>query len=252
MTRDSRERAARWLGLALADALFLWMFLSVADVDVTGSTLVATGHPVLGHAIQVFAADWRHGLNGHSPLFMPGFFALTPAVWYWSRGQSIAELLRGGAFALLAGFLLALLAAPFGRAAAAQAFFDEFHFAVQPNSADVWHAASICAFTAICWTSLVVAIRRTITGGAARPVALVVGLYVLLGFARHWWSLDHFRNGNDVARWETRVAQGDSVAIGSMVAVPLLGLVLAKTTVRQPRPTARVRRDSKSAVVTVR
>ena len=232
MTRDSYAQGARWLALALADALFLWMFLSVAAVDVMGNTLVATGHQALGQAAQIFAADWRHGLNGHSPLFMPGFFVLTPAAWYWSRTQSIAELLRSGALALLAGFLLALLAAPFGRDAAARAFFNEFHFAVQPNSGDIWHAAPISAFTAICWTVLVVAIRRAITTGAARPLALVVGLYALLGFARHWWSLDHFKKGDDVARWETRAVQGDTVAIGSLVAVPLLGLVLAKTTVR--------------------
>jgi hypothetical protein len=237
MRRDSYARCARWLALALADALFLWMFLSVAEVDVTGNNLLVTGHPALGHAIQVFAADWRHGLNGHSPLFMPGFFALTPAAWYWSRGQSIAELLRGGALALLAGFFLALFAAPLGRAAAARAFFDEFHFAVQPNWRTIWQAAPISAFTAICWTVLVVAIRRALATGTSRPLALVVGLYALLGFARHWWSVDHFKKGDDVARWETRAAQGDSVAIGSLVAVPLLGLVLAKTTVRQPRPT---------------
>ena len=211
------------------------MFLSVAHVDIAGNTLVATGHAALGQAVQVFAADWRHGLNGHSPLFMPGFFVLTPAVWYWSRRQSIAELLRGGALALIAGFLVALFAAPLGRAAAARAFFEEFHFAVQANTGDIWQAAPIPAFTAICWTVLVVAIRRVIITGAARSLALVVGLYALLGFARHWWSLDHFRRGDDVARWEVRAAQGDGVAIGSLLAVPLLGLVLAKTTVREAR-----------------
>ena len=235
MTRDCYGPGARWLALALADALFLWMFLSVADVDLAGNTLMATGHSALGHAVQVFAADWRHGLNGHSPLFMPGFFVLTPAVWYWSREQSIVGLLRGGALALFAGFFLALLVAPLGRAAAADAFFHEFHFAVQPGFGAVWQDAPICAFTAICWTVLVVAIRRAITSGASRSLALVVVLYALLGFARHWWSLDHFNKGDDVARWETRAAQGDGVAIGSLVAVPLLGLVLAKTTVRQPR-----------------
>jgi hypothetical protein len=237
MRRDSFARGAHWLALVLADALFLWMFLSVADIDVTGTNLLAMGHPALGHAIQVFAADWRHGLNGHSPLFMPGFFVLTPAAWYWSRGQSIAKLIRGGALALFAGLFLALFAAPLGRAAAARAFFDEFHFTVQSDWRSIWQAAPICAFTAICWTVLVVAIRRAITTGSSRPLALVVGLYALLGFARQWWSVDHFRNGDDVARWETRAAQGDAVAIGSLVAVPLLGLLLAKTSVRQPRPT---------------
>lgn len=237
MRRDSFARGARWLALALADALFLWMFLSVADVDVTGTNLVAAGHAALGQAIQVFAADWRHGLNGHSPLFMPGFFVLTPAAWYWSRGQSIAELLREGALALLAGFFLALFAAPLGREAVARAFFGQFHFTLQQDFRETLRVVPICAFTAICWTVLVVAIRRALATGVSRSLALVVVLYALLGFARHWWSLDHFRNGNDVARWEARAAQGDSVAIGSLVAVPLLGLLLAKSTVRQPRPT---------------
>jgi hypothetical protein len=221
---------ARWLALSLAYALFIWMFLSVTGVDVVANTLVATGQPELGHAIQIFAADWRHGLNGHSPLFMPGFFVLTPAAWYWSGSQSVAQLLRGGAAALLAGLLLAVLAAPMGRAAAASAFFEEFHLAVHSSFRDACQAAAISAFTAICWTVLVVAIRRAITVGTLRPLVLALGLYLLLGVSRHWFSLDHFKKGDDVARWETRAREGDAVAIASLVAVPLLGLILAATT----------------------
>jgi hypothetical protein len=235
MKDEGYAQGARWLALTIAYALFLWMFLSVTGVDIAGKTLVATGHLQLGHAIEVFAADWRHGLNGHSPLFMPGFFVLTPAAWYWSGRQSVEQLLRGGATALLAGLLLAVLAAPVGRAAAANAFFYEFHLAVQSSFRDTWHAAATSAFTAICWTVLVVAIRRAITVGRVRPFALVVGLYVLLGFSRHWWSLDHFKKGDDVARWETRVARGDAVAIASLVAVPVLGLVLATTSLTERR-----------------
>src|SRR4051812_12358893 len=238
MTRERYAQGARWLALALAYALFLWMFLSVTGIDVAGNTLVATGNRDLGHAVHVFAADWRHGLNGHSPLFMPGFFALTPAAWYWSGKQSVAQLLRGGATALLAGLLLAALAAPIGRAAAANAFFDEFHLAVQSSFRDAWQAAATSAFTAICWTVLVVAIRRAITVGTSRPLVLALGLYLLLGVSRHWWSLDHLKQGDDVARWETRAAQGDAVAVASALAVPLLGLVLATTTM-----SARRRRD---------
>jgi hypothetical protein len=222
--------AARWLALALAYALFLWMFLSVTGVDVAGNALVATGHPGLGHSVHVFAADWRHGLNGHSPLFMPGFFVLTPAAWYWSGRQTAAQLLLGGTTALLAGLVLALLAAPIGRAAAANAFFDEFHLTAQSSFREAWRAAATSAFTAICWTVLVVSVRRAMTVGTLRPLALVAGLYLLLGFSRHWWSLDHLRKGDDVARWEARVTQGDRVAIASLVAVPVLGVVLATTT----------------------
>jgi hypothetical protein len=235
MKGERYAEGVRWLALALAYALFLWMFLSVTAIDVAGNTLVAAGHPDLGHPIHVFAADWRHGLIGHSPLFMPGFFVLTPAAWYWSGGKSLEQLLRSGTTALLAGLLLALFVAPIGRTAAANEFFHEFHLAVQASLADVWRAAATSAFTAICWTVLVVGIRRAITMGTVRPLALVVGLYVLLGFSRHWWSLDHLRQGDDIVRWKTRATEGNAVAIASLVAVPLLGLVLATTTIAERR-----------------
>jgi hypothetical protein len=234
VTRETYERRICWIALALADALFLGMFISVAQLDAQGAALTAQGHLDIGARILVFAADWRHGMNGHSPLFMPGFFALTPAVWYWSQKQSVEELLRRGALALLAGFLLALIAAPLGRAAADAAFVDQFHFAIQPNVGHTWQAVPISAFTAVCWTVLIVAVRKATTTGSTRPLVLVVGLYAVLGFTRHWWSVDHFREGNDVARWLSRIAQDDRVAIGSVLAMALLGLLFAKTTPTGP------------------
>jgi hypothetical protein len=166
---------------------------------------------------------------------MPGFFALTLAVWYWSGRQSLGQLLSGGALALAVGFVIALLAAPLGRAAAGAALSEQFHFAIPPGIRPAWDAVPISAFTAICWTVLVVAIRRALTTGALRPLALVVCLYAVLGFARDWWSVDHFRKGDDVARWEARIAQGDAVAIGSVLAIASLGLLFVRTT-RNERP----------------
>ena len=68
-----------------------------------------------------------------------------------------------------------------------------------------------------------------------QPFVLALGLYLLLGVSRHWWSLDHLKKGDDVARWETRAARGDAVAVAAAVAVPLLGLVLATTTISARR-----------------
>jgi hypothetical protein len=235
MTEAKTERAVFFAGLALAYALFIWMFLSVAEADALGNAMIRAGRPALGERILVFAADWRHGLNGHSPLFMPGFFALTLAVWYWSGRQSLVQLLIGGALALAVGFVLASLAAPLGRAAAGAALSEELHFGIPPGVRPAWDAVPISAFTAICWTVLVVAIRRALTTGALRPLALVVCLYAVLGFARDWWSVDHFRKGDDVARWEARIARGDAVAIGSVLAIASLGLLFVRTTRNERR-----------------
>src|SRR6266513_745356 len=228
VTRDTYGRRTCWVALALADALFLWMFISVAQFDALGATLAPQGHLDMAARVLVFAADWRHGLNGHSPLFMPGFFALTPAAWYWSQERSVEELLGGGALALLAGFLLALVAAPLGKAAADAAFVDQFHFAIQQDVGDIWRAVPISAFTAVCWTVLIVAVRKATTTRSTRLLLLVVGLYAVLGFTRHWWSVDHFREGNDVARWVSRIVQGDHVATASVLTIALIGTLFAK------------------------
>jgi hypothetical protein len=227
---DRYQRAIRFAGLALAYALFIWMFLSVAEADALGNAMVLAGRTAVGERVLVFAADWRHGLNGHSPLFMPGFFALTLAVWYWCAKLSLVQLLYSGALALVVGFAVASIAAPLGRGAAAAAIFEEFHFKIPLGTRATWDAVPVSAFTAICWTVLVVAIRKAVTTGALRPLGLVVCLYAVLGLTRHWWSVDHFRRGDDVARWEARIAQGDAVAIGSVLAMASLGLLFVTTT----------------------
>lgn len=228
----------RWVALALAYALFLWMFLSVAAVDAMGDTWVMAGHSGEGERMLTFAADWRHGMNGHSPIYMPGFFALTIASWYWLQKQPLSFLVGGGLIALIAGFALAWIAAPAGRAAASAAFIREFHVAPGTDIGATWAAVPVSAFTAVCWTVFVVACRTAITTGSMRLSALVASLYVVLGFVRHWWTLEHFGKGNDVARWATRVTQGDVVAIGSLLAMLLLAVFLV-TTAMDDRPRAR-------------
>ena len=79
----------------------MWMFLAAAPLE----TLAATGGLAGRHEADVVAegyrvaADWRHGMAGNSPLYMPGFFALAVAAWFWadsSRTPAMRLIVEGG------------------------------------------------------------------------------------------------------------------------------------------------------------
>lgn len=207
MTTDRLRATGLWLALIAADALFLWMFLSVARLE----------------AAPQFVADWRHGMAGNSPIYMPGFFALAAAAWYWTRTQSLSRLLIDGVLALAAGSCVAWLAAPIGEAAATAAFAKTSAVNVPWTHSPVWHAGLIGAYTAACWTVFVVASKKALVLRTFRPFAVVPLPYVALVFARPWTV-----NGL-LGVWGARAADGDPIALGSVVAIPVLTTIFVKT-----------------------
>src|SRR5687768_10596337 len=85
--------------LALAACtFFLWMFSAAATLEHTaelGGISASTGRDA--HAIAYeFAARWRHGMAGNSPLYMPGFFVVAIATWFWCAGKNLMRTLVEG------------------------------------------------------------------------------------------------------------------------------------------------------------
>lgn len=203
-----------WLTLVAADALFLWMFLSVAPIESASAVN------------QQFAADWRHGMAGNSPIYMPGFFALAAAAWYWTRPRPVLRVVVEGTGALLVGCGVAWLALPVGEAAAAATFEQRVGVSAIDAQVSMWRATLVGAGTAACWTIFVVASRMALMLRTFRPFALVPIPYVVLAFTRP-------RSVDDLlALWRTRAAHGDAVAIGSLLAIPILTTVFVRTTRR--------------------
>ena len=217
------SRVGRWLALVAADALFLWMFLSVAPIESASDGLLTRD---LQLSVRQFVADWRHGMAGNSPIYMPGFFAIAAAAWYWARSQSIPRLVVEGTAALLAGCGIAWLAAPHGEIAANAAFEQRFGLGAIEAQASTWGPVLVGAGTAVCWTIFVVASRLALLLRTCRPFLLVPLPYVVLVFTRPWSV-----NGL-LALWGTRAASGDAIAIGSILAIPILTTVFVKTTRR--------------------
>jgi len=212
VTTDRRLALSLWFAVVAADALFLWMFLSVARLE----------------AAPQFVADWRHGMAGNSPIYMPGFFALAAAVWYWTRAQSTPHLLVQGLLALAAGTVVAWLAAPIGEVAATAAFEKTFRGSVASTPSSVWHAGLVGAYTAACWTVFVVASKKALVLRTFRPFAVVPLPYIALVFARPWSV-----NGL-LSVWGARAGDGDPIALGSFVAIPVLTTIFVKTAKRTP------------------
>jgi len=228
VTTDRVRATGLWLALVAADALFLWMFLSVVQLEAIGQAARGASETWTARPVLQFVADWRHGMAGNSPLYMPGFFALAAAAWYWTRAQSLSRLLIHGVCALGAGACIAWLASPIGEAAATAAFERTFGVNAARLSSPVWQAGLVGAYTAACWTVFVVASKKALVQRTFRPFAVVPIPYVALVFTRTWSV-----NGL-LATWCVRAADGDPIAVGSFVAIPVLTAIFVKTTRRKP------------------
>jgi hypothetical protein len=227
------DSAVRWSGLALADALFLWMLASVAGADALARDVMSSGDVVLADALRKFAADWRHGMTGHSPIYMPGFFALTIATWCWHRERPPSRLLTEGALAMAAGLALASIGQPAGRAIAEGPVARQFHVALPLGATS--SAMAVGVLTATCWTVLVLAVWNAVTRNSLRLLAAVPVLYGVLGGIRGWWSIEHLRRGDDIGRASARLLHADPVALASLLAILWLAFALARAR-RRRRP----------------
>jgi hypothetical protein len=208
--------------LLAADVLFLWMFLAADPLEtLAGAGQLVPDTPMTRDAACAFAASWRHGMSGNSPLYMPGFFALAIAVWFWTRPVRISRILVEGIACLTVAAALAWLFGPVGAVRAVTAFSE--------TSGTGWHgpvphasreAVAAGTYTAIVWTTFVAGSRLALARRSLRylvPVPiLTIGLVVFRP-----WTVDDF-----TAFWIARSASGDGVAALSALAIPIVAAVL--------------------------
>lgn len=220
--------AARRAALLGAASLFLWMFLAAAPIETladTGGLAGRQGADVVGDAYRV-AADWRHGMAGNAPLYMPGFFALALASWSWSasRQTALRQLVVEGLAVLVAGQMVAWLCAGMGAASVAAAGERTAGLTIVGSwPPPTWRAVGQGLYTAAAWMVVVVACRRALAARSFVPLAIVPPITALLVLVRPW-TVDDF-----VALWIARATSGDAVALGSAVAVPVVAVCLVLT-----------------------
>jgi len=221
-------RSASLLALFSAASFFLWMFLAVAPIealaDAHGLVNVAGADPM--EQAYRFAADWRHGMAGNSPLYMPGFFALAAAAWVWSSANGTPRPIRqlvweGGA--VLVGALAAAWTTSHAMGTSMVPLFERAAGlqVITPWPTIPRRAIVQGLYTAATWMTTVVACRRALARSSVAPLLVIPPITIVLVMVRPWTV-------NDFAGlWIARAAAGDIVALGSLFAVPLAGWSLA-------------------------
>lgn len=177
----------RVAALFAACLLFFWMFLAADPLERAGAV--------------AYAALWRHGMAGNSPLYMPGFFAVAVAAWWWSHARRLSRLWIEGSAVVIAACVVAAALVP------------------SPSLRAVVHAT----YTLITWTIFVVCCRRALARRSWRPL-WPVPLMTLGLVAIRTWTLDDVRT-----IWYERLLNGDAAAVASSLAIPFLVIWMLRT-----------------------
>jgi hypothetical protein len=212
--------AERRLGLAAlfcSQAFFLWMFFAAEGLEQMAKAGRIAGSPSADVLLTAYkyAAEWRHGMAGEWPLYMPGFFIAAIAIWRracqrpwrqlsleWCALLPLAvvfamSLSPAGLRILMAGFTeqtgLVIVGEPL--------FFSSIGVLLGVYTLGVWSTFVVCSHRAL--------VRRTI-----KPLLLPLILGMILGFVRP------VTVGDFTALWLSRVMAGDFVAILSLLLIP--------------------------------
>ena len=228
----ARRSSAEYLpALALWVVLcfFLWMFLASESLERTaaaGRFLSADGSDVVALA-ERYSYEWRHGMVGDWPLYMPGFFAVAIAVVIWSLGRTSRSLIVQGSLALILALLAAKLLAPLGTKLVIPSFErDTGLVLVGSEVSPTWAGALPGIVNLVNWAVLVVAIQLCITRRSIWLLLAALASYQLLA------ALRPGDFGDLVRPWAQALWRGEGVAIVSTALIPLVALMLWRHCVR--------------------
>ena len=210
--------------MLLSCVLFLWMFFVAAALEHTadlGWISDSPGRDTRAVAFE-FAARWRHGMAGNSPFYMPGFFAVAIAVWFWSRGKSLWRTLMEGSVHLSAATLFATLVAPYAVPHLIADFVvqEGFHVSQAATSGTLISTAQ-GVYSLLTWSTLIIAARWSIKLKSFKPLLVPLVLNVVLALVRPWTVADF------TAMWVAQARDGERVAVISFVLIPVIAGFMA-------------------------
>lgn len=228
--------------LFVACTLFLWMFFAAATLEHAaelGWIYAAPGQDARAAAFE-FAARWRHGMAGNSPLYMPGFFAVAVAVWFWCAHKSLRRMVADGLVVLLAASVCAALLAPFAAARIAAGFVAQKGFGVsQAAAAGTWISIAQGVYSLLTWSTLIIAARWSIKLRSLKPLLVPLVLNIILALVRPWTVADF------TSLWARQVLEVEPIAVFSFLLIPIIAGFVAWFELRPKRskvPMVRVAR----------
>ena len=201
------------------------MFLAADSLEQLGAA-EAFGGGTTDRALA-FAASWRHGMAGNSPLYMPGFFAVAAAAWIWwdkARGAAAGLYLA----ALVAACGIAWLAAPVGGEQVVSAFAASVGVTPSfPVPGANPRAMFFGVYTLLTWSAFALGCRVALQRKTWIPLLPLIPLTAGLVALRPW-TVDEF-----TTTWWNRLSDGNAAATFSFAMIPAVGALLYWLHLRQ-------------------
>src|SRR5688572_4667216 len=203
----------------VACTFFLWMFFAAATLEQTADLGWISGPP--GYDARTvayeFAARWRHGMAGNSPLYMPGFFAVAIASWVWCGGKSLKRILAEGFLVLGAAAVCATLLASYAAPRILSDFVAQKGFSVSHAApSGTWIASAQGVYSLLTWSTVIIASRWSIRLRSPKPLLIPLGLNLILAFVRPWTVADF------TSLWLRQALGGEPDALISLLIVPVI------------------------------
>jgi len=207
-----------------AQLLFLWMFFAADGLEHAanaGYLYSSDGRDVARIASQ-YASDWRHGMSGGWPVYVPGFFAVAIATWVWPGQSSVKRLLVEALFISAASTAAAMFLAPTGTAQILKAFRSDWDIQLignltGPTNSGISHGLN----TLLTWSVFVLSSKKALRRKSFRPFLLPLGLAIALALTRPI-TADRL-----MWTWCQRILRADERAIASLLLVLLVSICLA-------------------------
>lgn len=208
----------------VACILFLWMFFAASTLERTaelGGISAPPGQDARAVAYE-FAAKWRHGMAGNSPLYMPGFFAVAITIWFWCAGRSVPRMLAEGAILISAASVCAALLAPLAAPRILNDFVAQEGFTVShATSSGTWVTSAQGVYSLLTWSTVIIASRFSIRLRSLKPLLVPLVLNLVLAFVRPWTVADF------TSRWVKQTLDGETTATVSSLLVPIISGFMA-------------------------
>ena len=208
--------------LFLAEALFLWMFLATEPLEllVDKGGLSGPENMDLGATAYQFAARWRHGMAGHFPIYMPGFFAVALTAWPWALRRSVAQMTAESGPLLLVALLIALIAQPFGAAMVVGRFEREFAAVAGMTPANTAVGIVRAVYTLLTFKIGIVTIQRVLAFRKVIFFVIPIVMNAVLSQIRPWTV------GDFTSYWLQQAVQYEFVAWLSLGIAAVSGVMM--------------------------
>ena len=208
----------------LACVFFLWMFFAAATLEHTAELGWISPSPDRdARAVAYeFAARWRHGMAGNSPIYMPGFFAVAIAMWFWCAGKSLRRTVAEGLLLIIGAAAVATILAPYTAPRILSHFMAQEGFNVsRASSSGTWVSWAQGVYSLLTWSTLIIASRWSIKLRSFKPLLVPLILNLILAFVRPWTVADF------TSQWVTQALDGQPVAVISFMLIPIISGFMA-------------------------